>query len=310
MGGGSWKGADWAAYSDSKAYDTKKPEEVINTTRANKEFLPVNFKGGRRESRDSIDNPDSTAIAVFGDVTGSMGRLAGLLIKEGMATFISEVHARKLVTSPHIMAGAIGDLEYDSVPIQATQFEADIRLNEQLEQLYVEAGGGGNRCESYHAPWLLGALMTDLDCHEKRGVKGILFTYGDEEVPGPLTKAQAKQFFGLDLERDLSAEDILAMVTRKYDVYHLIIEEGNHAKYYPAQVKAAWANLLGQRAIPVKDHTKLAEVMIGVLEVTRKGTDLATTVSSFKPGTDLVVKAAIEHLAVTKAGPTTGVVTL
>lgn len=75
----------------------------------------------------------------------------------------------------------IGDLSYDRFPIQASQFESDIRIAEQLEKVYFEFGGGGNFYESYTAAWYFGARHTKLDCWN-RGKKGIIITIGDERL--------------------------------------------------------------------------------------------------------------------------------
>ena len=58
----------------------------------------------------------------------------------------------------------IGDLAYDYAPIQASQFESDIRIAEQLDKIYFEGGGGGNNFESYTAAWYFGVHNCKLDC--------------------------------------------------------------------------------------------------------------------------------------------------
>ena len=62
------------------------------------------------------------------------------------------------------MIMGIGDLAYDTYPIQASQFESDIRIAEQLDKIYFEFGGGGNWFESYTAAWYFGSRHTKLDC--------------------------------------------------------------------------------------------------------------------------------------------------
>src|SRR3954469_14700800 len=209
MGGGSWSDRDWTDHAVSSSYAWRSVDDVINTKKVDNDFLPTSVKNGRREARDSTDNPRSPALIVAGDVTGAIGRLAGLLIKEGLAAFATGLYDRKPITDPHLMGMAVGDVTCDRVPLQATQFEADIRIIKQFEQLYVESGGGNNDSESYHLPWVCAALMTDLDCFEKRGEKGILFTYGDESVPKALTPQQIQRFLGVGVESAISAEDAL-----------------------------------------------------------------------------------------------------
>jgi hypothetical protein len=309
MGYKRWDANDFASYARSSGYDTKSYDDVTNRSTINDEFLPVNFKNGIRESRDSAINPKSSPIIVAGDVTGSMGTLAGVIIKEGLNKLATELYDRKPVTDPHLLFMAIGDVNSDRVPVQATQFEADISIVQQLEKLYVEGGGGSNESESYSIAWIVAALMTRTDAWEKRAEKGVLFTYGDESVSEPIRKDQIKRFLGLDVQSDISAQEALTLALRTYDVYHLIIEETGHARNYMGSIKPAWTNLLGQRAIPVADHTKLPEIITSILQI-RGGTAKADVVKSWSGSTALTVARAVDSLVPTSATPKNGVVTL
>jgi len=140
-------------------------------------------KGTNRESRDSDENPESTAIIIGCDVTGSMGFIAENLIREGLGVLFEEIYDRKPVSDPHIMVSAIGDVDSDRVPLQVGQFEADLKITEDLEKVYVEGNGGGNNKESYDLPYYYAAYHTSIDCFEKRNKKGYIFTIGDELPP-------------------------------------------------------------------------------------------------------------------------------
>ncbi|MBZ0186346.1 MAG: hypothetical protein K8F91_08875, partial [Candidatus Obscuribacterales bacterium] len=139
-----------------------------------------------RESCDSNMNPLSTPIIVAVDNTGSMGFLAEHLIRKGLGVLIEEIYERKPVSDPHLMCMAVGDAWCDRAPLQATQFEADIRLADQLSKFFIEGGGGGNRFESYNLPWYFAATRTRCDSYLKRNKKGYLFTVGDEPPPPSL----------------------------------------------------------------------------------------------------------------------------
>ena len=67
---------------------------------------------------------------------------------------------------------AIGDLAYDSAPIQMSQFESDVRIAEHLDKVYFGGGGGGNCYESYSLAWYCGLNHAQLDCWE-RGKKAL-----------------------------------------------------------------------------------------------------------------------------------------
>ena len=86
---------------------------------------------------------------------------------------------------------------------------------EQLTQIYIEHGGGGNRSESYNLPWYFAAHHTEHDSLIKRGKRGYLFTVGDEEAPQGVTKEQIEVITGDKLERDISSTEMLAEAQRK-----------------------------------------------------------------------------------------------
>lgn len=296
MGGGTF---DPGAYRAFTAKTVGKKTEDIYTSRAMSDLLnPFGVKV--RESRDSSDNPLSTPVIVSLDVTGSMGMLADIIAREGLGTLFTGILDRKPISNPHVMFMAVGDAHFDRAPLQVSQFEADKRIIEQLAQIYLEGGGGGNNSESYHLPWYFAACHTFHDSIEKRGKRGYLFTVGDEEVPGALTKAQIKKFVGDDVEQDFSAEDLLALVSRKYDVYHVIVEEGHHARHRPREVFNSWTELLGQHVIRLKDHKALAETIVSTIEIAEGGGASASASAwGVRSGT---VLDAVKHLSQAGSG--------
>ncbi len=295
MGSARWDASDWIAYAATTTGKTT--DAVFTALGINADLNPFGIKV--RESRDSDHNPESTAIIVGLDVTGSMGMIADVLARQGLGTMVEEILARKPVSDPHIMCMGIGDVLCDQAPLQVTQFEADIRIAKQLEQLWLEKGGGGNNCESYTFPWYFAAMHTAIDCFEKRGKKGYLFTIGDEEPPSDLPGKAIAQFLGGQTQRNFSSKELLTLVSRMYHVFHIIVEEGSYALSHPREVRKQWTNLLGQRVIGLSDHTKLAEVIVSAIEV-NEGRDRDQVVKSWSDQTALVVQRAVGGLG---AGP-------
>ncbi len=292
MGYSRWSDDDWKGYARSTA--SKSTSEIFTSKTLKPEFDTA--KIDIRESRDSEANPQSNAIIIACDVTGSMGILADNLVRKGIGTTFEEILKRLPVTDPHLMVMGVGDVTCDRAPLQATQFEADIRIAKQLEEIYIEHGGGGNNWESYNLPWYFAATKTAIDCFEKRGKKGYLFTVGDEEIPENLTRDQVKKATGMDLQMDsIANEDLLTMVGRKFQIFHIIAEEGSHARSYGDRVRSKWTQLLGQRAIPLADHTKLSEVIVSTIEVC-EGRDKASVAASWGGDTSMVVARAVGGL--------------
>ena len=134
-----------------------------------------------RESRDNAEHPASTAIIISLDVTGSMGKVV-----RGIHANLPQLHELLLghgyVNDPQICFAAVGDATCDQVPLQVGQFESDNRMDENLENMILEGGGGGQVTESYELMLYLAARHTATDCWEKRKHKGYLFIIGDEKA--------------------------------------------------------------------------------------------------------------------------------
>lgn len=295
MGSSRWSADDWTSYSSTTK--TKTTDKIF-TSRTLKDSLNP-YGVAIRESRDSDVNPQSNAIIVGLDVTGSMGMIADALAREGLGVMVEEILKRKPVSDPHIMCMGIGDAYHDTAPLQVTQFEADITIAKQLEEIWLEKGGGGNHFESYNLPWYFAAMHTSIDCFEKRNKKGYLFTIGDEEAPEKVLRSQIEKFFGDNVQQDYTTEQLLNMVSKMYHVYHIVVEEGSHARHYLPQVMESWTKLLGQRVLRLSDHKKLAEVVVSAIEV-NEGKDVNTVVKSWSGSTSVVVSRALGSLTTTE----------
>lgn len=287
MGTSRWSPEDWDLYASASA--TRSAKEIFSTKFMN-ELNPLNVR--LRESCDSDLNPLSTPIIVAVDVTGSMGYLAETLIRNGLALLIEEIYNRKPVTDPHVMCMAIGDAWFDRAPLQVTQFETDMSLIEQLSRFWIEGGGGANRCESYNLPWYFAATRTRCDAMVKRNKKGYLFTVGDEPAPPTLLSAHTRAFLGDDLKDDLNSIDVLKMAQENWEVFHIMIEQGSFYKSAGEATRKGWQKLLGQRAIALAEHEKLAELIVSTIQV-NEGADLDTATDGWAKSTALIVRKSL-----------------
>ena len=185
MGSGKWstnvydEHARFIAASGKGAFDYSDSMHRAgrSTWRVHDTLNPWKVKA--RESRDSDEHPDSTAIAVMFDVTGSMGSIPVTLQKK-LPELLGLLLRKGYVPDPQILFGAIGDATCDRVPLQVGQFESDNRMDDNLENIFLEGGGGGQRTESYELAMYFIARHTDIDCWNKHGRKGYLFIIGDE----------------------------------------------------------------------------------------------------------------------------------
>lgn len=300
MGSGRFSASDWDRFTTSST--SGRTREEIFSARGLKDSLdPAKARNLMRESRDSDDNPESTAIIVALDVTGSMHKIPEYMVREGLPALFDNIYTRKPVSDPHVMFMGVGDVLYDRAPLQVSQFEADIRIAAQLKDLFLEGGGGGNFSESYTLPWYFAGMHTSIDCFEKRGKRGYLFTVGDEMVPPELTADQIASVMGVKPQSGFTSEQLLDLASRQYHVFHVVIQEGSNYRVRPHETRSSWTELLGQRALMLSDFTKLSEVIVSAIAIT-EGEKTEDVTSSWSASTALVVKEAMGGLQKVEKG--------
>lgn len=279
MGYSTWSDSDYTAYATNTSYRTLSRAEVFKSQGMVDSLDPAKFV--IRESRDSAQNPKSTPV-IFGlDVTGSMGAYCEAIAKTQLPDLMTDIHNRKVVTDPHIMFMGIGDVDaYDRAPVQVSQFEADLRIVEQLRELYLEGGGGANNSESYTFPWYVAAHCTATDITQKRNGKGFLFTMGDECVPDAITRKHLGKVFGARANNMPSAgsnAELLAEVSKSFHVFHIVVEEGSYYTRRPHDVRRTWDQLMRSSVLYMKDHRDLVSIVTTAMKAVQ-GDDLATMI--------------------------------
>lgn len=219
MGHGSYTSADWTRLKTStKITEHSNDRDIFKKTKMDQKFDPKYIN--MREAMDSDDHPESTPIILGLDVTGSMGYLAAQIAKEGLHETMMKLFSTKPISDPQIMFAALGDV-VDNAPLQVTQFESDIRIAEQLMELWLE-GGGGDMPEDYHLLWYFAARHTKTDSFEKRGKKGYIFTIGDAECHKTVSAQDIKNVFS-DEGKMYTIEELAAMASEKYELFHIHI---------------------------------------------------------------------------------------
>jgi len=304
MGGTSrWVADDWDKYATTTR--TKTTDKIFTSRKMHADLDPKTIN--IRESRDSDINPESTPIITAVDVTGSMGMIATYFVQHGLGNFFTEILNRKPITDPHLMVMGIGDVNYDDAPLQVSQFECDLTIADQLEKIYVEHGGGNNNSESYDLAAYFAAYHTSIDSFEKRGKKGYLFTIGDEMPPSGTSKILLEQFTVDTPQTDADFKTTLEAAEKMYNVYHIIIAEGNYAKTYLDKVKAAWTELLGQNAVVLKDYTTLSELMVSLIEI-NEGRAVDDVIGSWSGTTAIAISSAVKDLTTKPTSSSTDVI--
>lgn len=288
MGGGSWDSTAYttaASTRRSKGVDDFAYTADVRAGRASKVHatLDASVKAGPtsplagqsvRESRDSVDHPESLPIAVIFDVTGSMGGIPKVL-QTKLTSLMDVILSKAEVKDPQILVGAVGDSTCDRYPLQVSQFESDNRFDEALRNMILEGGGGGQRMESYALAYRFAAHHTASDAFEKRGKKGYFFTMGDEGPWPTVTKRDVKNLFDVEVADDETIEDLIAKASEKWEIYHIFCLDGSHK---PADtlsgsyggkavtIDARWKELLGERFVSISDSSLICEFIAGIID--------------------------------------------
>lgn len=233
MGSGTWTRDAFTTYSTTIKGMSVDSTGSISGSYSNQEMFKsrgldpaLDPKNAIRECCDTDEHPNTIPVILALDVTGSMGQTAVEVAKK-LNVIMTKLYEE--VTDVEFMIMGIGDLSYDSVPIQASQFESDIRIAEQLDKIYFEFGGGGNYYESYTAAWYFGSRHTKLDCLN-RGKRGIIITMGDEQLNPHLPISG--RYCGLvgatgdNLQAEIETKDLYEEAVKKFDIYHLDVSHG------------------------------------------------------------------------------------
>lgn len=287
MGGHSYS---HDAYQDlSRSYQTKSQSQIFTQTAKKTMHADMNPKGVKfRECRDSDVHPNSVPIIVALDETGSMGSIPENLIKNKLSTLMETVIKNGTPDAAICFCG-IGDHKVDHSPLQIGQFESGTtELNKWMTSIELEGGGGGNGGESYHLAWLFAARHTTTDSFEKRGIKGFLFTIGDEWVHAKLEAQFLKDYMGYTEASDVTREELLEEARKTYHVFHIYIDHG----YDNSREIKKWKDLLGENLIVLKDSDAVPEVIATTVAVLN-GADMEEVLSTFSSSAKGAVSSAL-----------------
>lgn len=279
MGGGTWTKDAFVTYSCSLGRSVSDFDGSITTAYNNQDMFAarrldscLNPYKVVRECRDSEEHPNTLPVILALDVTGSMGQSAVEVAKQ-LNVIMTKLYSE--VKDVEFLIMGIGDLAYDESPIQASQFESDIRIAEQLDKVYFEFGGGGNSYESYTAAWYFGAKRTNLDCWN-RGKRGIIITMGDEELNPYLPYRALNQALGdSDEQSDVETKKLYEEVSKKFNVYHIHV---NHRHYGDSDALAnTWTEVIGKDNYKVSTLNDIADTITDIIVNNGNNTDFTET---------------------------------
>lgn len=258
MGHGNYSDSARSVRAKSSGYATKSRDEIFTQQRERRVHAEMDPKDVvYRECRDNDDHPNTVPVQLYLDVTGSMGHIPHMLIKDGLPTLISRL-IQNGFPDIALMFGAIGDHECDRHPLQIGQFESgDEELDMWLTRTYIEGGGGANGGESYGLAWYFAANHIDTDASAKRGKKGFVFTIGDEPNLDHYPLSALKQIMGdsCKAQGTMTAAELYAAACQENHVFHIFLTHGYR------RLNDSWKQLLGECLLECKDHEAIPQLI-------------------------------------------------
>ena len=260
-------GDDYADWRNPKAYrfsgsptarKSRRKAARASEQRGGRKYLnrsqPDLERVSPRDKRLHTDSPDPLVVAV--DVTGSMAswpyeifdRLP--LLYQTLSQYRPELE---------IVFVAIGDATSDSYPLQVCDFARGIELEDELNALYGEGGGGGGARESYE-------LFADFLLHNARAPEArerpFLILYGDEGFYERVSAAQVRYHIGGQRKGDRDSLKVWRALGEAWNIYHF-------RKPYPGgdeTICAQWAEALGEeRVLPLDGAERAVDMALGLI---------------------------------------------
>ena len=230
-----------------------------------------------RESRDSEAHPESVPVILVLDETGSMGRVIRQIQKSIRSLMKLLVH-KGYLPHPHIMIIGIGDVpNRERAPLQVSQFESDDKIEGCIDSVFIEGQGGSYGQESYQNAAYIAAFKTRTDHYEKRGQRGYMFIFGDEENH-EFSVDEVRKLIDTADERTLQSmttAEIYEKAAEKYRIFFVLPKRASGGTN--EGIVSHWSKLIGsQNVLRLEDENAAGECVAAQIGICEGTTDVDT----------------------------------
>lgn len=210
-------------------------------------------------------------VVLWLDVTGSNIDFARL-VYDKLPMFYGQIEQQGYLKDFDIFIGAVGDAYCDDYPLQVGDFAKGSDLDDNIQKLVLEAGGGGGIRESYE----LAACYTCQNFEFKPGAKPIIFFIADEAPYDYVDMSQAKE---VGIVGQVPDEYPFKVLADKYDgnIYCLLNKYGGNA--FRSSITDEWTNVLPpEHVIKIQEEKSIVDLMLGIIAMCSK----SRTLKSYK----------------------------
>eukprot|EP00455_Lapot_gusevi_P018726 TRINITY_DN2025_c0_g2_i2.p1 TRINITY_DN2025_c0_g2~~TRINITY_DN2025_c0_g2_i2.p1 ORF type:complete len:311 (+),score=120.49 TRINITY_DN2025_c0_g2_i2:82-1014(+) len=269
---------------------TKEAEEIFN----------------RRKEMDPIVNPlgrqlvcsSENAIVCAIDVTGSMGDWSKI-IYDKLPMFYGQILMQGYLEDPSISFAAVGDCNFDRAPLQVTEFAQGLDIDEQIEKMWLEGGGGAGDAESYEFAAYFYSTHVEFP-NMAPGHKPFFFFTGDEKFYRSISRTAIKKYLGDDLPASVMATTAFDQLKEKYHVF--LLKKPYSDDRAEQKISEMWETVLPAHHILRFSNPKACiDVMLGALALAGRTRTLDQYVNDLQDRGQSQqrideVTAALEHL--------------
>jgi len=246
------------AYSERAQQDrTIGVHPNLNPRRINKKPF------GKLESRDSKEHPESNAVFVSFDVTGSNYSRA-VVAQQKLPDLMDLLN--KYLKDPQVLVAANDDYNVEGRrSVQISDYESDNRIDDHIRNVILVGKGGSNMGESYDLVLYAAARLTVLDCVEKRKKKGYLFMYADEPFFPKCKEDEIRDIFGIDEQADIPIKDLIKEARKLYNIF-IIWPMGGYM-----DAREQYVKLFGDESVlTLQDPNLICELIASVVGISEE----------------------------------------
>ena len=223
-------------------------EEKLSRDRADPALRPY--------KRKIICNNKSPIVFAF-DVTGSMGNLPKI-IYDKMPMIAGQIVEQGYLDDPIVSLAAIGDILCDEAPIQIGDFALVRNLDEWLQRIWLEGGGGGHAKESYEFTIYFYAR----NCEIPNAETPFFIITGDEGFREKLLATDLRERFGGEHE-SIDSQTVFEELKQKFQNNVFLVH-----RYYSgadAKIVKQWEDTLGkEKVIRLGSDLAIADTILGI----------------------------------------------
>lgn len=244
---GDWKGYDFDAAR--KTYDKHVGRSYSAAKADNKrvaDLVPAKL---------TTESPAPLTILV--DVTGSMGDWPAVMFSK--LPYMDNECKEYLGEDFELSFAAVGDANSDQYPIQIRPFAKGRDMEQQLKELVIEGGGGGQCSESYE----LTALYYARNVEMPNAKRPIMIIIGDEGFYDHISKDHAKMAHVKLGSADIKTETVFEELKEKYSIYLIRKPYSSSDDKY---IQKKWEDLIGKEHIAILPSAdRVVDVIFGIL---------------------------------------------